>query len=106
MTKGMWSVKDLGRFLRFEDPEVVGVADMLGRADQESVGGSEDRGILANADPAFKEIESARDLISALAERTAENGGGVVMVSHDTDQLRAACHRTMSLSSGRLETTA
>ena len=50
--------------------------------------------------------ESARDLISALAERTAENGGGVVMVSHDTDQLRAACHRTMSLSSGRLETTA
>lgn len=50
--------------------------------------------------------ESARDLISALAERTAENGGGVVMVSHDRDQLRLACHRTMGLSSGRLETPA
>ena len=50
--------------------------------------------------------ESARDLISALAERTAGNGGSVVMVSHDRDQLRMACHRTMGLSSGRLETPA
>lgn len=47
--------------------------------------------------------DSARNLISALAERTVETGGGVVMVSHDSDHLRTACHRTMGLDAGKLE---
>ena len=47
--------------------------------------------------------DSARALIGALADRTVNDGGGVVMVSHDRAQLARACGTVMSLSVGRLE---
>ena len=46
--------------------------------------------------------DSARELISALRDRTVTDGGGVVMVSHDRRQLAEACQHVMSLDSGRL----
>lgn len=46
---------------------------------------------------------SARELIDALRDRTVEDGGGVVMVSHDQSQLAATCESVMGLTSGRLE---
>lgn len=47
----------------------------------------------------------ARELIAALAERTKSDGGAVVMVSHDHQQLTRSCDRTMALATGRLEAT-
>ncbi|MFQ5522734.1 MAG: heme ABC exporter ATP-binding protein CcmA [Acidimicrobiia bacterium] len=46
---------------------------------------------------------SARELISALADRTTSAGGAVVMVSHDEAQLGDVCHRMLRLELGRLE---
>lgn len=46
---------------------------------------------------------SASDLIGALIETNIERGGATVMVSHDSDYLRAVCQRTMHLTTGRLE---
>ena len=48
----------------------------------------------------------ATDLIDALTERAAGDGGGVVMVSHDRSRLEAACRRTLTLTGGRLEAAA
>ncbi len=45
---------------------------------------------------------SARELISALADRTTSAGGAVVMVSHDEAQLGGLCHRMLRLELGRL----
>lgn len=65
------------------------------------------RPALVLLDEATSGLDStARDLISALAERTTNEGGGVVMVSHDHSQLVRSCHRTMALSTGRLEAPA
>lgn len=54
-------------------------------------------------DEAFSGLDtSARDLIDALVERAVSAGGSVVMVSHDATQLADRCHRTMTITSGRL----
>ncbi len=45
---------------------------------------------------------SARELISALSQRTTSAGGAVVMVSHDEGQLGELCHRVLRLESGTL----
>lgn len=48
--------------------------------------------------------ESARELIDTLVKSVCERGGGCIVVSHDRSQLVELATRTMSLSSGRLET--
>jgi len=48
----------------------------------------------------------AADMIGALTERAAGDGGGVVMVSHDRPRLKAACQRTLTLTGGRLKAQA
>lgn len=45
----------------------------------------------------------ARHLINALIERTVASDGGVVMVTHDSSQLRDVCDVVSQLSVGRLE---
>ena len=45
----------------------------------------------------------ARDLIDALIERTIDGGGGVVVVSHDVNQLEDLCQEVLRLSAGQLE---
>lgn len=46
--------------------------------------------------------DSARDLITALVERTIGRKGAVVMVSHDSRHLAERCDTVLSLSDGRL----
>lgn len=48
---------------------------------------------------------AAAALIDALVERTVDDDGGVVVVSHDTTQLQRLCDRISSLELGRLEPT-
>lgn len=45
---------------------------------------------------------AAGALIDALVERTVDDNGGVVVVSHDTAQLDRLCHSVSHLSQGRL----
>ena len=57
-------------------------------------------------DEAVSGLDSAAvELIGALIGTNIERGGATVMVSHDSDYLRGACHRTMHLTTGRLEVT-
>jgi ABC-type multidrug transport system ATPase subunit len=46
---------------------------------------------------------SAQELISAVAARTIEDHGGVIMVSHDRAALDRSCDRVLALKTGRLE---
>lgn len=46
---------------------------------------------------------AASALIDALVDRTIDNDGAVVVVSHDTSQLERLCDRISNLSAGRLE---
>lgn len=45
----------------------------------------------------------ARKLIDALIDRTIGSGGGVVVVSHDVNQLEDLCQGVLSLTAGQLE---
>jgi ABC-type multidrug transport system ATPase subunit len=45
----------------------------------------------------------ARGLIDALTERTRDDDGSVLVISHDREHLSNTCDRVMSLGSGRLE---
>jgi len=46
---------------------------------------------------------SAQELISAVATRTIEDDGAVIMVSHDRTALDRRCDRVLALTMGRLE---
>ena len=55
-------------------------------------------------DEAFSGLDvDAQQLIDALITRTTENGGAVVMVSHDAAHLAERAGRVMAISAGRLE---
>ena len=45
----------------------------------------------------------ARNLISALVERTTSSGGATLLVSHDEAQLNGVASRLFTISAGRLE---
>jgi len=47
--------------------------------------------------------KDARELIHALIERTVGGGGGVVVVSHDINQLEDLCQGVLSLTAGQLD---
>ncbi len=58
-------------------------------------------------DEAFSGLDvDAQQLIDALITRTTENGGAVVMVSHDAAHLAERAGRVMAISAGRLELAA
>ena len=58
-------------------------------------------------DEAFSGLDvDAQELIDALITRTTENGGAVVMVSHDADHLADRASRVLAISAGRLERVA
>ena len=58
-------------------------------------------------DEAFSGLDvDAQQLIDALITRTTENGGAVVMVSHDAAHLAERAGRVMAISAGRLELVA
>lgn len=55
-------------------------------------------------DEAISGLDSdARDLIDALIRRTIDGDGGVVVVSHDVNQLKDLCQKVLHLSAGQLE---
>ena len=55
-------------------------------------------------DEAFSGLDvHAQDLIDALISRTTDNGGAVVMVSHDAAHLAERSGRVLALAAGRLE---
>ena len=55
-------------------------------------------------DEALSGLDSdARNLISALVERTTSSGGAALMVSHDEGQLNGAAGRLFAISAGRME---
>jgi ABC-type multidrug transport system ATPase subunit len=54
-------------------------------------------------DEAVSGLDSeAKDLIHALIQRTIDGGGGVVVVSHDVNQLEDLCQGVLRLSAGQL----
>jgi heme exporter protein A len=58
-------------------------------------------------DEAFSGLDvDAQQLIDALITRTTENGGAVVMVSHDAAHLAERAGRVMAISAGRLDLVA
>ena len=58
-------------------------------------------------DEAFSGLDiEAQDLIDALISRTTDNGGVVVMVSHDATHLAERSGRVLALAAGRLERVA
>jgi ABC-type multidrug transport system ATPase subunit len=58
-------------------------------------------------DEAFSGLDiDAQELIDALITRTTENGGAVVMVSHDASHLADRAGRVLGISAGRLERVA
>jgi ABC-type multidrug transport system ATPase subunit len=58
-------------------------------------------------DEAFSGLDvDAQQLIDALITRTTENGGAVVMVSHDASHLAERAGRVMAIAAGRLELAA
>lgn len=62
------------------------------------------RPLLVLLDEALSGLDdSAQELIGAVASRTTDDGGGVVMVSHDRNLLARSCDRVHSLTMGRLE---
>lgn len=103
---------DLGRV----DPviEVVGLAGASDRRAADSSFGMQRRIEVAHIllrrprlvllDEALAGLdESAQTLIGAVASRTTDAGGGVVMVSHDRGLLARSCDRVHALTMGRLE---
>lgn len=49
--------------------------------------------------------DAARELIGALVGSVRQRGGGCIVVSHNTSQLKELTSRVLTISAGRLETT-
>ena len=94
--------------------EVVGLAGAANRTVEQSSYGMLRRAEAARLlitkpsilllDEAFSGLDiEAQDLIDALISRTTDNGGAVVMVSHDATHLAERSGRVLALAAGRLE---
>ena len=97
--------------------EVVGLAEAADRKVEQSSFGMLRRTEAARLlitrpkllllDEAFSGLDiDAQELIDALIARTTENGGAVVMVSHDAGHLADRASRVLGISAGRLERVA
>lgn len=61
-----------------------------------------DRSLLLLDEPHSALDRDAVDLVEGLIERKAEEGGAVVVVSHDRDRINAIAHRSVVLAAGTL----
>jgi heme ABC exporter ATP-binding subunit CcmA len=61
-----------------------------------------DRSLLLLDEPHSALDRDAVDLVEGLIERKADEGGAVIVVSHDRDRINAIAHRSVELAGGTL----
>jgi heme ABC exporter ATP-binding subunit CcmA len=97
-------------------PEVLAAVGLAGAADRLAGASSHgmqrrtefarelmiDRSLLLLDEPHSALDRNAVDLVEGLIERKAEEGGAVIVVSHDRDRINAIAHRSVELVGGTL----